>query len=90
MTFLWGPDCSEKTRVLAHAAAGYVKNGRKVLFVAPSGDTVDAALLKVVELGDLLGLKMKNLAARAGFSSPDAFAAITPYSFDHQVEYEKG
>ena len=89
VTLVWGPISSGKTHVLALAAISYMKSGRKVLFVAPSNDNVDSMLLKTVSFGEQLGVKMIKFAARVDLPSPDAFEAISKYSFEHQVETAK-
>jgi hypothetical protein len=89
VTMVWGPLLSGKTHVLALTALSYIKAGRKVLFVAPSNDNVDSMLLKTVLLGEQLGIKMTKFAARVDLPSPDVFEAISPYSFEYQVETAK-
>ncbi len=86
VTLLWGPILSGKTHVLALAAITYIKAGRKVLFIAPSNENVDSMLLKTVNFGEQLGVKMTKFAARADLPSPEVFEEIAPYSFEQQVE----
>ena len=64
VTYLWGPILSGKTRVLALAAGNYLKAGKRVLFVAPSNDQVDAMLLRTVEIGGTFGVAMAETATR--------------------------
>ena len=82
VTMLWGPILSGKTHVLALTAVCYIKAGRKVLFVAPSNDTVDSMLLKTAGFGEQLGVKMTKFAARVDLPSPQVFDAIAQYSFE--------
>jgi hypothetical protein len=89
VTMLWGPILSGKTHVLALTALSYIKAGRKVLFVAPSNDTVDSMLLKTASFGEQLGVKMTKFAARVDLPSPGVFDAIAQYSFEYQVETAK-
>jgi hypothetical protein len=89
VTLLWGPILSGKTHVLALAAISYLKAGRKVLFVAPSNENVDSMLLKTVNVGEQLNVKMAKFAVRVDLPSPDSFEKIAPYSFEYQVETAK-
>lgn len=86
VTYLWGPILSGKTRVLALAAANYLKAGKRVLFVAPSNDQVDAMLLRTVEIGKAFGVAMTETATRYDLPSLDNVEALGPYAFDAQVE----
>ena len=89
VTMIWGPILSGKTNVLALTALSYIKAGRKVLYVAPSNDGVDSMLLRTVNFGEQLGVKMTKFAARVDLPSPGVFDAIAPYSFENQVETAK-
>lgn len=89
VTMVWGPILSGKTHVMALAAINYLKAGRKVLFVAPSNENVDAMLLKTAKFGEELGMNMTQLAARVDLPSPGSFDTISPYSFEQQLEAAK-
>jgi hypothetical protein len=89
VTMLWGPNFSDITQVLILAAMSYMKTGRKVLFVSPSNDNVDAVLLKTAAAGEQLGVKMTKFAARVDLPSSESFEAIAQYSFEHQIEMMK-
>lgn len=89
VTMVWGPILSGKSHVLALTALSYIKAGRKVLYVAPSNDNVDSMLLKTVNFGEQLGIKMTKFAVRVDLPSPNVFDAIALYSFEHQVETAK-
>jgi hypothetical protein len=86
VTYLWGPILSGKTRVLALAAGNYLKAGKRVLFVAPSNDQVDAMLLRTVEIGQKFGVAMAETATRYDLPSLDNVEALGAYAFDAQVE----
>lgn len=86
ITYLWGPILSGKTRVLALAAGNYLKAGKRVLFVAPSNDQVDAMLLRTVEIGQKFGVAMTETATRYDLPSLDNVEALGSYAFDAQVE----
>jgi hypothetical protein len=86
VTYLWGPILSGKTRVLALAAGNYLKAGKRVLFVAPSNDQVDAMLLRTVEIGKAFGVAMAETATRYDLPSLDNVEALGSYAFDAQVE----
>ncbi|MEK6651074.1 MAG: AAA domain-containing protein, partial [Bacteroidota bacterium] len=86
VTYLWGPILSGKTRVLALAAGNYLKAGKRVLFVAPSNDQVDAMLLRTVEIGGTFGVAMAETATRYDLPSLENVDALGSYAFDAQLE----
>ena len=86
VTILWGPILSGKTRVLALAAGNYLRAGKRVLFVAPSNDQVDAMLLRTAEIGSAFGVAMAETATRYDLPSLENVGALGSYAFDAQVE----
>ncbi|UFS99600.1 AAA domain-containing protein [Nocardia huaxiensis] len=50
LTFVWGPPGTGKTAVIGHIVEGCVRQGLRVLFVAPTNVAVDQALERICDL----------------------------------------
>ncbi len=89
VTLLWGPILTGKTHLLALLAANYVKAGKKVLFVAPTSERVDDALVNAVALGPQIGVDMASQTTRIGLPRSIESNLTTQLSFEHHVEEMK-
>jgi KaiC/GvpD/RAD55 family RecA-like ATPase len=89
VSIIWGPILSGKTRLHALIAANFVKAGKKVLFVAPTTERVDATLHRAVEVGAQVGVDMLARTSRVGLPLAFDTEDMVKMSFDHQVESMK-
>jgi hypothetical protein len=66
ITFVWGPPGTGKTEVVSRIVEGCVKQGLRVLFVAPTHVAVDQALERVCELLSDVSTFEAGLVQRVG------------------------
>lgn len=89
VTMVWGPIRTGKTHLLALLAANYVKAGKSVLFVAPTGERVDDTVLEAAAQGRQIGVEMTGQMTRIGLPLSDASELMTALSYEHQVSEAK-
>ncbi len=85
VSMVWGPPRSGKTHLLALLAANYVKAGKTVLFVAPTGKPVEDTVLHAIACGQQMGVDVIGQATRVGLPLWDASATMATLSLEQQA-----
>lgn len=76
-SYIWGAPGTGKTQfVLAYAIMHYVKNGKKVIIIAPTNNAIEQVLKGVIKMTDEAGIDRKKIL-RLGIPSKK-FAAVYP------------
>lgn len=75
--YIWGAPGTGKTQfVLAYAIMHYVKNGKKVIIIAPTNNAIEQVLKGVIKMTDEAGIDRKKIL-RLGIPTKK-FAAVYP------------
>ncbi len=77
VSYIWGPPGTGKTWTLAHTVLALIRNGKKVLIVAPTNNAIDNSLRTILQVMELKGESTDNVI-RWG---------IPTVSFEHDYGY---
>ncbi len=86
VSYLWGPDRTGKTQILALAALNHLKAGKRVLIAAPTSRATDVLLERILLLNKELAVGIDGVLSRVGFPADTAAIDHLSFSLEHEVE----